>query len=139
MATPTAHPQLPNPVPLVLDLARQHTLVELPIQVEGTMTEITLVSWHLDSATDPGPYFQVRFSNGLEVRNLTFGGRDDGGAIVGVPMVDAIQIPFRRTTLRVPVIRRSMISRVFTVDLFDSGGNPLTPERCVLWFHIAIQ
>jgi len=135
----TAHPRVPNPIPMVLDLARHHTLVELPTQMEGTMKSITLENWQFDSLDDPGPYFQIKFSNGLELRNLTFGGRTDTNDIVGAPMSDAIQVPVRGRGLRVPVISHAMFSRVFAVELFDSLGNPFNPERCVLWFHIHME
>ena len=134
-----AHPEVPNPIPWVMDLVRQRTRVELPYQIEGTMKSVELKFWYFEADVNTEPYFQIKFSDGLVLRNLTFGGRGDNNEVVGFPMESAIQVPIRGRSMSIPLIHNSMFSRVFTVELFDSGGAPITPRRCVLWFHIILE
>jgi len=89
-----------------------------------------LTDWRIELDELPGPYFQVKFSQGIEVRNLSFG----GGIIPS-----SIQVPWRGRSKEVPVVRELMIPRVFMVELFDSEGVPIEPQRCVLWFLFELE
>jgi len=125
------HPVIPRTMPLVLDLNSSQTLVQLQDQVEGRIKKITLTDWRVEMDGDEyGPYFQVKFSQGIEVRTLSW-----GGSIIP----NSIQVPWRGRSKEVPVIRELMGSRVFLLELFDSEGSPLNPIRCVLWFLIELE
>ena len=119
---------------MFLDVNQHHTLVELPaMDKRGIMHHITLTDWVMAGVLT-SPYFQIKFSHGFEVETLNYG----GGSIT-----NAIQVPwpgtgdgYAATPKEVPVIRELMIPRVFHLEIFDSEGKPLTPERCMLWFII---
>ena len=131
------HPRVISTVPLVLDLNKQFTLVELQDQVEGRMRKITLTDWYVElGESEPDfPYFQIKFSHGIETRSLTYGGSTGNSMIP-----NAIQVPMRgRRAKEVPVVREFMIPRVFSIELFDSEGQPFTPARLVLWFMFELD
>ena len=120
-------------IPLVIELTRSRTLVQLPDSYSGKIQSVTLTDWFIEP--DVHPFFQVRFFHGLEVKCLSYG--------KGVRS-DSIQVPWTSlgsssTPKVVPVVRESMIPRVFQVDLFDSQGNEVNPTRCVLWFIIVVS
>ena len=124
----TLHPVVPNPMVMVLDLNDPKTLVELQDQIEGQINKLTLTDWIIDGF-DPGPFFQLRFSQGIEIRTLTFGQNI---------LQNAIQVPLRGRRKEIPLIRELMIPRLFMVELFDSLGQPFQGARTVLWFSFEL-
>ena len=126
------HPVIPSNIVMVLDLDNPNTLVELQDQPEGRIKEVILTDWHIEGGndSDPGPYFQLKFSQGIEIRTLSFG-----------PNVihNAIQVPWRGRKKEIPIIRTYMIPRIFRVELFGADSLPLNFERCVLWFMIRLE
>ena len=119
-------------VPLVLDLKNQNSLVELPDQMDGRIKRITLANWNMEM--DPrGPFFQLKFSQGIEVKSLTFSQNLD-------IIESAIQIPWKGKNMIFPEPRSGPLVRTFRVELFDSNskpiGFPFNKMRCVLWFLI---
>ena len=134
------HPRVMATVPLVLDLNKQFTLVELQDQ-EGRMRKITLTDWYVElgEPVPDVPYFQIKFSHGIEARSLTYGG-STGNSMANSMIPNAIQVPMRgRSAKEVPVVREFMIPRVFSIELFDSEGQPFTPARLVLWFMFDLE
>ena len=124
------HPIVPRKMVMVLDLDKTSTMIDLQDQVEGRIKKVVLYHWAMIPVTPP--YFQLRFSQGIEIKTLTFGAN-----IIS----NAIQVPSENlgNPLEIPVIRELMFSRRFTVELFGCDGLPLTVERCVLWFIIELE
>jgi len=117
---------------MVLDLDRHKTLVELQDQVEGRIKKLTLTDWNVEINDEDliMPYFQLRFSQGIEIRTLSFGTNI---------IQNAIQVPYRGRRKEIPLIRELMIPRLFNVELFGSDGKPIEPTRCVLWFMFELE
>ena len=116
-------------VPLVLDLSLHVSIVDLQDQIEGNIKKITLTDWMIDS--EIGPYFQIKFSQGIQVKSLSY---SQNRQIIE----NAIQIPRKGKKKEIPISRCGPLFRRFTLELFDSIGNPLGDPfktiRCVLWF-----
>jgi len=118
--------------PVVLDLVNHKSMVELQVGLAVKLTKIVLTDWNveLDESRPPEPFFQIKFSDGIDARNLTFSQNKE-------IIEDAVQIPWKGRKREFEVSSGPYI-RTFTVQLFDSHGKPLGfpfdgLKRCVLW------
>jgi len=121
------HPQI---VPLVLDLVDPITMIDLQDQIEGNIKKITLTDWKIE-VSDPslkGPFFQLVFSHGFEVRSLSF-------SRTRSICENAVQVPWKGRKKEFPIVRSGPIPKTFVICIADSHGQDFKGiTRCVLWF-----
>ena len=123
--------------PVMLDLVNLKSMVELQVGLAVKLAKIVLTDWELElvESSPPEPFFQIKFSNGIDARNLSFSQTKE-------IIEDAVQIPWKGRKKEFEV-RSGPFLRTFTVQLFDTHGKPLGfpldgLKRCVLWYCLTV-
>ena len=119
-------------VPVVLDLVNHKSMVELQVGLEVKLKNIILTDWNVELSQNrlPEPFFQIKFSDGIDARNLSFSQTKE-------IIENGVQIPWKGRKKQY-VIESGQVLRTFTVQLFDSHGKPIGfpfdgLKRWVLW------
>ncbi len=121
-------------VTMVIQAKGPTTTVELPLGLnEKKVTSLKLVNYVVDSGSLPTPFFQLRLDRNFKTESLTSGG--------GL-RCDTIILPSNacQFTRAVNVGLERLMPRVFTLDLFDDEGAPMSDEAgtFTFWFEVGV-
>jgi len=125
---------------IVVRISSQTTNVRFPYTIPGNIRALRLVSYIMAAnAGDEGPFFLVKFGQGIAPSCLTCGtGLRD----------DCLVVPWQISTTPNGVSQPPKCFQIstprkfpnaFTIELFKSTGAPFTPTECVLWFEADIE
>jgi hypothetical protein len=124
----------PTSITVVIDTTTQSTLVELPTEIEGQLATVKATAWYINPIV--APFVQVKFGeggSGIKVTPYVHGASLRG---------DCIQLPLpgANTVITTPnqvlISHNRKLPRVFTMQLYNSAGLALTPNRFTLWLEI---
>lgn len=112
-----------------VDTASDKSTVTLPPTFEGRYVKANLLYWDLTAAGFTGPYFQIKFSDGL---------RSD---VISTVASGCIPIPSTPPNISgrftIPLSVGRVVDQRFTLEVLDDASAPLAAlSRLLLWFDI---